>query len=187
MKVRTDSDVCPWVSKFAPLVPTAGMVMDLACGKGRHTGYFLEKGHPVIALDRDTTGVTAFADNPACKVITFDLEAPVLIDADHKTMTYDAQLPFYEQELACIVVVNYLYRPLLPLLSQSLHSGGILIYQTFMTGNDVYGRPRNPDVLLKPGELSETLNRDLEQIDFFEGYVDTPKPAVIQSDCGRKP
>ena len=102
-------------------------------------------------------------------------------------MTYDGQLPFYEQELACIVVVNYLYRPLLPLLSQSLCSGGILIYQTFMTGNDLYGRPRNPDFLLKPGELSETLNRDLEQIDFFEGYVDTPKPAVIQSYCGRKP
>jgi hypothetical protein len=56
-----------------------------------------------------------------------------------------------------------------------------------MTGNDVYGRPRNPDFLLKPGELSETLNRDLEQIDFFEGYVDTPKPAVIQRYCGRKP
>ena len=187
MKVQTDSDVCPWVSKFAPLVPTAGTVLDLACGKGRHTDYFLAKGHPVIALDRDTTDIAAFIQNPACKVVKFDLEDPVLIDADCKTMVYDTRLPFYEQELDCIVVVNYLYRPLLPLLARSLRSGGILIYQTFMTGNHVYGRPRDPNFLLKPGELSETLRADLEQIDFFEGYVDTPKPAVIQSYCGRKP
>lgn len=186
MTVKAAPEICPWVSRFAPLVPAAGTVLDLACGNGRHTQYFLKKGHPVTALDKDTTGLSAFIDHPNCKIVPFDLEAPDLIDRESGTMTFDAQLPFYAQQFDCIVVVNYLYRPLLPLLSRALSPGGILIYQTFMAGNEVYGRPRNPDFLLAPGELSGTLNESLEQIDRSEGYTEHPKPAVIQRYCGRK-
>ncbi len=137
-------------------------------------------------MDRDTTGLTAYEDNTACEIVSFDLEVPNLIDANQTAIDYGPHLPFYERDLACIVVVNYLYRPLLPVLPQALRPGGILIYQTFMRGNEAYGRPRNPEFLLASRELPETFQTDLEEIDFFEGYIESPKPAMIQGYCGRK-
>ena len=47
----------PWVSRFASLVPRGGRVLDVACGGGRHTRFFLARGHRVTAVDRDTSGV----------------------------------------------------------------------------------------------------------------------------------
>jgi len=51
----------PWVARFAPLVPAAGTVLDLACGGGRHAGLFLDRGHGVLAIDRDTRAVADLA------------------------------------------------------------------------------------------------------------------------------
>ncbi len=56
-----------------------------------------------------------------------------------------------------IVVTNYLHRPLLPVLRDSLEPGGVLIYETFAAGNERYGRPSNPEFLLQPGELLELV------------------------------
>ena len=50
-------------------------------------------------------------------------------------------------------MTNYLHRPLFPLLVASLGQGGVLIYETFARGNERYGRPSNPEFLLRPGEL----------------------------------
>ena len=99
---------------------------------------------------------------------------------------YNEQLPFYQRKLGGIIVVNYLYRPILNALTQALGSGGILIYQTFMEGNAIYGRPRRPDFLLTPGELQKKYHHTFDQIGFFEGYVETPNEAMIQCYCGRK-
>jgi predicted RNA methylase len=44
--------VSPWVQRFAPLVP-GGEVLDLACGRGRHSRHLVGLGHAVIAVDRD--------------------------------------------------------------------------------------------------------------------------------------
>ena len=53
-----------------------------------------------------------------------------------------------------IVVTNYLHRPLLPAIAQALAPGGVLIYETFALGNERFGRPRNPDFLLRPANCS---------------------------------
>ena len=68
-------DPSPWVSRFAPLVPAGGAVLDLACGKGRHTRLFLERGHPVTAVDRDVSHLGEAARNGRATVIEADLEA----------------------------------------------------------------------------------------------------------------
>ena len=34
-----------------------------------------------------------------------------------------------------------------------LAPGGVLVYETFLQGHERFGRPRNPDFLLRPGEL----------------------------------
>ena len=86
-----------------------------------------------------------------------------------------------------VVVTNYLYRPLLPCLHEYLLPGGILIYETFMAGNEQFGRPSNPDFLLQPGELKQVFLPQLELISFREGEVSLPKQAVTQSIVCRKP
>jgi hypothetical protein len=82
-----------------------------------------------------------------------------------------------------IVVTNYLYRPLFPRLLDALAPGGVLIYETFMLGNERYGRPSNPEFLLQPGELLEAFGRELTVIAFEQGRVERPKAALIQRLC----
>jgi hypothetical protein len=90
--------------------------------------------------------------------------------------------PFAGQRFGGIVVANYLHRPLLPQLAASLDEGGVLIYETFMIGNQSYGRPSNPDFLLRPGELLRAFG-SLTVVAFEQGAVERPKKALIQRIC----
>jgi hypothetical protein len=78
-----------------------------------------------------------------------------------------------------IIVANYLHRPLLPAIAQALAAGGVLIYETFARGNEQFGRPYNPDFLVRPGELLDAFAM-LTVIAFEQGEVSVPRPAVIQ-------
>jgi hypothetical protein len=59
----------------------------------------------------------------------------------------------------------------------------VLVYETFMQGNERYGRPSNPDFLLRPGELADAWRGRLEVVAFEQGRVERPKPAVVQRVC----
>jgi hypothetical protein len=85
------------------------------------------------------------------------------------------------------VVANYLHRPLFPHLLAALATGGVLIYETFAAGNERYGRPSNPDHLLKPGELLDVVRGQLRVIACEELTVSEPRPAVVQRICAIKP
>jgi hypothetical protein len=76
-------------------------------------------------------------------------------------------------------VTHYLHRPLFPALGAALAQGGMLIYETFAVGNERFGRPSNPDFLLRPGELLDAF-AGLTVIAFEQGEVNRPRPAVIQ-------
>jgi hypothetical protein len=89
------------------------------------------------------------------------------------------------ERFAALVVTNYMHRPLFTQLEAALSDGGVLIYETFMAGNEKYGRPSNPAFLLQPGELL-TAFRGLTPIAFEQGYVERPKPALIQRLCARR-
>jgi hypothetical protein len=78
-----------------------------------------------------------------------------------------------------IVVANYLHRPLLRPLAALMAPRGVLIYETFMVGNERFGQPRNPDFLLRPGELLETFAA-LTVVAFEQGEIIRPRPAVVQ-------
>lgn len=161
--------VSPWVNRFAPLVPAGGAVLDLACGKGRHTRLFLDLGHPVTAVDREVSLLGDAARDDRVTVIEADLEA--------------GAWPLEGQIFSGIVVTNYLYRPLVPHLIAALAPGGVLIYETFAKGNEVYGKPRNPDHLLAPGELFDVLGQSLTVVAYEHGQIATPHPGVIQHIC----
>src|SRR5258706_16160926 len=65
----------PWVQRYAPLVERAGPVLDLAAGSGRHTIYFNDLGHPVLAIDCDTSGLEDLRSRSGIEIMTLDLEA----------------------------------------------------------------------------------------------------------------
>ncbi|HXP31114.1 MAG TPA: methyltransferase domain-containing protein [Stellaceae bacterium] len=156
-----------WVRRFAGAIPPGGPVLDLAAGKGRHTRLLRALGFAVTACDRDTAALEAeFAGDPLCRIVRLDLEDGGewrLGDGYHG-----------------IVVVNYLHRKLLPALATALARGGVLIYETFLQGNERLGKPTNPDFLLKPGELLEIYGGALSILAFEQGIVAAPRPAAVQ-------
>ncbi len=166
----------PWILQWADDVPAGAPVLDLACGGGRHGRYFLAHGHPVTFLDRD---VSALADLSAG-----DGTAAEILEADLET---GCPFPLRERRFGAVVVVNYLWRPIMGDIARAVAPGGLLLYETFMAGNEAFGRPRNPDHLLQPGELRETFAGSLEILAFEEGRIDKPAPAMKQWLAARRP
>jgi SAM-dependent methyltransferase len=54
----------PWVRRFLPLVAPGGSILDLACGRGRHTRLALDKGYRVTAVDRTLEPMRDLAGRP---------------------------------------------------------------------------------------------------------------------------
>lgn len=164
------SSASPWVARFAPLIPAGGEVLDLACGGGRHTRLLAGLGYRVEAVDRETGGLDDLAGTAGVTVRTADLE--------------DGPWPYGGRRFAGVVATNYLHRPRLADLLAALADPGILIYETFMLGNERYGRPASPEFLLRPQELLQVAAAaGLRVLAFEEGYVDRPKPALVQRLC----
>ena len=91
------------------------------------------------------------------------------------------QWPFSKSasRTATFSCANYLHRPLFPHIMGALAENGVLIYETFMAGNEDYGRPANPDFLLQPDELQDLCKR-LDIVAFEQGYEYDPKPTMRQ-------
>ncbi|MBS28991.1 MAG: SAM-dependent methyltransferase [Alphaproteobacteria bacterium] len=159
----------PWIRRFSAY--SAGPVLDMACGSGRHTRMFLDLGMPVTAVDRDTSRLADLTDRGTLDIIETDLEAP-----------QDAWRPPPET-FRFVIVANYLWRPLLEPLIAAVAPGGLLLYETFAQGNERFGKPSNPDYLLAPGELLAAVAGKLDVVAYEQGEVATPRPAVVQRIC----
>ncbi len=85
-----------------------------------------------------------------------------------------------------VVVTNYLWRPLFPALVRSVAPGGLLLYETFALGNEVLGRPRNPDFLLRRNELIEHVRPELDVVAFEDVSETKPTAAVRQRIVARR-
>lgn len=166
-----------WVRRFAPLIPP-GEILDLACGSGRHVRLLAREGNPVLAVDRDPEALASAAGS-FTTTLQMDLEAH---GADEPP-----NWPFEKDRFAGIVVTNYLHRPLLPLLFASLAPSGVLLYETFASGNERFGKPSNPAFLLQPGELMQFAmqftDRGARVVAYEDGYAAAPKPAMVQRLC----
>lgn len=162
----------PWVRRFAQVIPKDGRVLDLACGAGRHTALLASLGHQILAVDQDISALEPLQSS-SIQIQALDLEG--------------SDWPLLNQQFSAIVVTNYLYRPFLDQLPKMLTEGGVLIYETFADGNAEFGKPSNPNFLLKPGELLALAQHSgLKVIAYEDIYLDQPKPAMVQRICAVK-
>lgn len=156
-----------WVTRFLNEVPAGGRVLDLACGRGRHTRLALSRGHPVTAVDRDLSSLADIAGRDDLELVSADLEA-------------EDAFPLAGRRFAGVIVTNYLWRPILPDIVQAVAPDGVLIYETFAAGHERYGHPSNPDYLLRPWELlAAAVAARLKPIAFEHVTLDEP-PRLVQ-------
>lgn len=150
-----------WVRRWSHLVPPQGRVLDIACGHGRHMQWFAARGQAVTGVDRSAEAIAAVAS--LGEAILADIEnGPWPLLEAGQVRQFDA-----------VVVTNYLWRPLFPVMAQSVAPGGVLIYETFSAGNETVGKPSRPDFLLHSGELLQAF-AGLRVIAFEEGFLDQP-------------
>jgi len=154
-----------------PLASAGGSALDLAAGTGRHSRLLLDHGMRVTALDRDPDQQP---DAAGLTKIAADLEA-------------GSPWPLAGQRFDLVVVTNYLHRPILPEIVGAVAPGGLLLYETFAQGNERFGKPTNPDFLLRPGELAKAVAVRLEVLAYEEIELGPPRPAVVQRIAARAP
>jgi SAM-dependent methyltransferase len=145
-------------------------VLDVAAGSGRHTTFFADRGHRVTAIERDASKLPQRDD---VEIVIADLEG-------------GAPWPLPGRKFGAVVVTNYLHRPLIPTLIESLSAGGVLIYETFMQGNERFGKPSNPDFLLKDGELLDLVRGRFSVTAYEARIVSEPHMAMVQRIAARK-
>jgi SAM-dependent methyltransferase len=167
--MHTDPGPARWITRFAPLVRPGAAILDLASGRGRHARWFLARGHPVTAVDRDVSGLEELRGQPQLELIDADLEG--------------GPWPLPGRRFGAVIVTNYLWRPLFPPILDSVDEGGVLLYDTFARGNEAYGRPSNPDFLLEAGELIDVVRGRLQIVAYEHGHIERPRPAVRQRIC----
>jgi len=152
-------------------------LIDLACGDG-HNGLFLaSKGFSVILADRSEDSLKQAGESASFLGVTAALRQ---IDLEKQDTN-----PFANDIFSAVIVFRYLHRFLIPHIKNSLRKRGLLLYETFTTEQAQFGRPKNPEHLLKPGELFLWF-QEWEIIHAFEGIRENPQRAIAQLVC-RKP
>ena len=180
----------PWVARFAHWISEGAAVLDYAGGTGRNLPPLLARGARVTLADRDPAAlaqaraVAASVSGAAPRAEAFTAATLETIEADLE----NAPWPFAGRRFDAVVCCNFLHRPRADLVAGLLNPGGLLIHETFALGNARYGRPANPDFLLRPGELARAAERaGLVVLAYEHGFVRTPKPALVQRICAVRP
>jgi SAM-dependent methyltransferase len=154
-------------------VKPGACVLDVACGSGRHVRWFAQRGCRVTGVDRDAAALAPLAG--IAETIEADIE--------------NGAWPLAGRRFDAVVVTNYLWRPLLPVIVESVDAGGVLVYETFAVGNETVGKPSNPHFLLRPGELLHSV-APLRIVAFEDGFLTAPEryvqrvAAVRESQAG---
>jgi SAM-dependent methyltransferase len=164
--------VSPWIARWAHLVPHGAAVLDIACGHGRHSRFFAQRGCAVTALDRDTDALRSLQGATGIETLDADIE--------------NGPWPLAGRTFDAVVVTNYLWRPLLPAIVDAVAPGGFLLYETFAVGNEAYGKPSRPDFLLEPCELLAACAA-LQVIAYEHGFLAAPPRVVQRIACGKSP
>ena len=154
-----------------------GPILDLASGDC-HNANFLARWHPqVIACDKSAEALNRGKSRAARIGVTIETWQ---VDLEREGIN-----PLPRDFYGGMVVFYYLHRPLIPCIRKALKNRGILIYETFTIDQPRFGKPHNPDYLLKPGELLQWFE-DWRVIYYFEGIEHDPERSVAQIVCQKR-
>ena len=151
-----------------------GRVLDVAMGDGRNAIYLANLGFQAEGVDISPEAVTKALESANAQGV--ELTAHVVnLEKDHyiQPARYDI-----------IMCFRYLQRSLIPYISNGLKDGGIIVYETYTIDQIQFGKPKNPDFLLKPNELLN-LFRDFHIIKYHEGPFEDKK--AVAGIIARKP
>lgn len=146
-----------WVLRWSHLIAPGSTALDVACGAGRHLRWLHSLGHKATGVDRSAEALAACEG--LGELVTADIE--------------NSPWPLAGRQFGAVVVTNYLWRPLLPVIVGSVAPGGVLIYETFAQGNETVGRPARPEFLLQPGELIKAC-AGLQVVAYEAGFLQNP-------------
>jgi len=119
-----------------------GRVLDVAMGNGRNSMYLAKLGFCVEGIDISTEGVNTALELAQKVGVTIKAQVANL-------ESYVIEKEAYE----LIICFNYLQRSLIPQIKDGLIRNGMIVYETFIVDQAQFGKPNNPDYLLKHNEL----------------------------------
>ena len=157
-------------------------VLDLACGNGRNGLYLVENDIAVTFADINSAAIEQLKQHAS------RTEHQQFMNFWSVDFEQEANMPLANKHFAAIMVFRYLHRALFDQIKQAILPGGLIIYETFTTNQPQFGRPKNPDFLLKPGELLNVFS-GWEVLYNFEGIIESAigdKQAIAQI-VARKP
>lgn len=159
-----------WLLRWPQALQPGATALDLACGRGRHLRHLLSHGMGVTGVDINTEATAPWRE--LAEIITADLE--------------NGPWPLPGRQFDLVLVTNYLWRPLLPAIVQSVAPGGWLIYETFAAGQERIGRPARPEFLLQPGELIQACAA-LRVVAYEDLYIPGDSPRYVQRIAAVRP
>jgi 2-polyprenyl-3-methyl-5-hydroxy-6-metoxy-1,4-benzoquinol methylase len=141
-----------------------GKVLDVAMGSGGNAVYLARKGFEVEGVDISAEAVNKALDlaqnfGVLLKTRVGDLEGNYTIEIN----SYDV-----------IICFKYLQRSLIQQIREGLRTSGMVVYETFIVDQVQFGKPKNPDHLLKHNELLDFF-RDFRCLRFREGIFERRK------------
>ena len=152
-------------------------VLDLACGSGRNGRYLLSRGLPVVFADIDGEKLASLS--------AVEVSDPAMVTLWEVDFESKADDPLTGKTFDAIMVFNYLHRALIDRIKQAVRPGGLVFYETFTEQQRRFGRPSNPNFLLKPGELKSWF--ETWQIIYCEELERACPPSHVASLVARKP
>lgn len=138
-----------------------GRALDVAMGNGRNAVYLAKVGFEVEGVDISPEAVSAALESAD--------KAGVMI----KVQVADLEKAFHIRGDAYNVIIcfNYLQRSLIPEIKGGLRHGGMIVYETYIVDQAQFGKPKNPDYLLKHNELLDMF-RELRCLRYREGIFE---------------
>lgn len=154
MVVQVAESAARWLIENADLWPGGagnqpGTVLDVACGRGRHSIVMARSGFDVEAIDRNAEAIAELRDLADRLGLT--------IHAQQRDLETTPPPDLGSRKYDVVLVFNYLHRPLIPAIREAVKPGGRIFYETFTRQQAERGHPRNPAFLLETGELERLM------------------------------
>ena len=143
-----------------------GRALDLAMGNGRNAVYLAQMGYDTEGIDISREAVNG----------ALELARRAGVHLKARVLDLEGEVNLEREGYDLVICFNYLHRPLVPKIKDALRPGGTVVYETYIVDQAGFGRPRNPDHLLKRNELLRLFNH-FRCLRYREGVVE-PRRAI---------